>query len=240
MGRWDEYEHPRDPANGQFVESWVAALDSRLMPETKAARLDRARALDADETLDRVATWHNEHHHRFEGPQPPTGLDAQTLAAASRALGQYAWGGGEYVDDVRQGNLSNEDRADFAAVMRVFDHSRLTEDVILMRGVSNPKRTFGEARFGDLTGYEWTDPGLVSTSAYYHGAQEYMHEKRPIVLEIHAPAGTPAIHLFLPHPRTGVHDDEKEVVLPPGLRYRVTGDTESGWGVRIVSVEVVQ
>lgn len=36
MGGWDEHEPPRDPANGQFVESWVAALRYRVTGDTES------------------------------------------------------------------------------------------------------------------------------------------------------------------------------------------------------------
>jgi len=105
--------------------------------------------------------------------------------------------------------------------------SSLSGDAVLWRGV-RPVDVGLPA--GDATGFEWTDPGFVGTSATRDVAEHSFAQGT--LLRILGPAGTPAISIE--------GGGEAEVLLGRGLRFRVVADrgaTEAG--ARLLDVEVV-
>lgn len=116
----------------------------------------------------------------------------------------------------------------------VMKHSRLTDDITVIRGTSTGRGIFGDALAGDLNGFEWTEGAYVSTTANPAIAEYFTISG--LILNIHAPKGTGAMALSV-MTRNG-RDDEAEVLLERGLRMRVVSDT--GPGVpRTLEVEVI-
>lgn len=121
----------------------------------------------------------------------------------------------------------------------VMEHSRLTEDITVIRGTSTGRGIFGDALDGDLTGFEWTEGAYVSTTANPAIAEYYTITG--LTMNIHAPKGTGAMALS---GMTGEQygkpvEEEAEVLLERGLRMRVVKDTGPGMP-RTLEVEVVR
>lgn len=117
----------------------------------------------------------------------------------------------------------------------VLDASRLTDDIIVLRGTATGFGVFGSAVKGDLTGFEWTEASFVSTSADPDVARNFT--ATGLVLEIAVPRGTGAV--VLSGAVDGLGDkDEAEIMLERGLRFRVVQDDRSGESRRL-KVEVV-
>jgi len=120
----------------------------------------------------------------------------------------------------------------------VMEHSRLTDDITVIRGTSTGRGVFGDALDGDLTGFEWTEGAYVSTTANPAIAEYFTITG--LTMNIHAPKGTGAMALSgMTGERYGKPvEEEAEVLLERGLRMRVVKD--SGPGIpRQLEVEVV-
>ncbi len=116
------------------------------------------------------------------------------------------------------------------------ESSRLPADVELWRGTRHPRRMFGDALDGDLTGATWTEDAYLSTTTdpEIAGGFAGAGQSEPgVAMRITAPAGTGAVELSGPY-------YEAELLLERGLELRVTADhgvDESG--TRVLDVEVV-
>jgi hypothetical protein len=109
--------------------------------------------------------------------------------------------------------------------------SRLTGDVLVHRGITDPLATFGPAAGRALpAGARWTEHAYVSSSASLTTAEEFA--RSAAVLTIRVPRGTGALQL------SGA-EYESELLLERGLTLRVVSDTGPGPGRRIVA-EVVR
>jgi len=117
-------------------------------------------------------------------------------------------------------------------------HSRLTDDVVVLRGTETGRGVFGDALNGDLTGFEWDEGAFVSTSAD-PAIVEYF-TIAGLTLEIHVPRGTGAIVLSKDEYDRGWRQEsgESEMLLERGLRFKVVSDTGPG-NPRRLNVEVV-
>jgi len=77
--------------------------------------------------------------------------------------------------------------------------SKLTSDVIVYRGIKNPRAIMGDLIDGDLTGLEWIDDAYLSTSADPRIAQDFAeHTDSPdggLVMNIKVGKGAPMLKL---------------------------------------------
>lgn len=128
--------------------------------------------------------------------------------------------------------------------------SRTTADIEVWRGSQSGQEEFGDRLSGDLTGAEFTDRAYLSTSVDDGIALDFARiGPVPLVMRVHAPAGTGALALSdPPNARhrladgTSIHmlgEGQGEILLERGLRMRVTRDHGTVDGVRRVDVEVV-
>lgn len=141
---------------------------------------------------------------------------------------------------LRSGKPSAKTVATAAQIDRVHADSKLTEDVVVHRGIGDIEAVFGPAAKRKLIGAEWQDDAFQSTSANADTAERFLigeQGRRGVaVMKIRVPKGTGAIQLS---------DDryEAEMLLERGLRMRVVSDT-GPWRrgqkrPRTIEVEVV-
>jgi hypothetical protein len=128
----------------------------------------------------------------------------------------------------------------------LFSRSVLAEPITVWRGVSDGRHILpADWTSRDLTGVTWSDPAYTSTSGdedyvdEYGGGYQNQHAPlRSFAMRITVPAGSSAITIW----DVEDGDDEGEVLLPRGCRFRVTADrgTVGENGTRWLDVEVTQ
>jgi hypothetical protein len=122
-------------------------------------------------------------------------------------------------------------------IERALKASKLTDDVVVWRGVSTGESVFGpHANWpADLTGSEWTDPAFFSTSVDRGKAEDFAGR---VLMRFVFPKGTPAIQL-------SGYEYEAELMIGAGYRFRVIRDHGQGRGKggatidRVLDVEVL-
>lgn len=121
--------------------------------------------------------------------------------------------------------------------------SKLTQDVIVYRGIREGRLVFGDRVGGNLTGMEWREGAFVSTSAAEGVVSDFTEgrgTREPVRMRILAPRGTGAVQISgMTQGATGVVVDEAELLLARGARMRVVTDRGETDGVRLLDVEVV-
>lgn len=175
----------------------------------------------------------------------PTAKSAGISDAAAADLMQYSKGEFGPVNRVLRGTERDSDdvvaaRAAIARIDEVMDSSKLTDDVVLYRGVQTREDRFGFRARGDksLTGVEFTDSGYVSTSIYESAATSFARarpgrQSERYMMRVVAPRGTGAVEI-----RGALY--ENEVLLERNLRFRVVGDRGlDAHGVRHLDLEIV-
>jgi hypothetical protein len=111
---------------------------------------------------------------------------------------------------------------------------RVADPVVVHRGIKDVKSAFGAEDPSHLVGGTIRDRGFVSTSLTANVADRFAgHGERAARVEIHLPAGHPAI---APPQATGRLGDEREILLPRDGRFRVTGHRVEAVGKRSRSV----
>jgi hypothetical protein len=131
--------------------------------------------------------------------------------------------------------------ADIEALDSAFGASRAGRALTVYRGVGDGSHILpSDWRTRDLSGLEWTDEAFTATSASKDFASTYIGgaESGGFGLRIKLAKGSPAI--ALPDAIGGL-DNEGEIILPRGLRFRVIKDngTDRRSGERWLDVEVV-
>jgi hypothetical protein len=172
-----------------------------------------------------------------EASSGPRKVDRAGAAALERYRGKAFT---EINGDLRSGKMSAKTKATVEQIDRVHAESKLTEDVVLHRGIGDIERVFGAAAKKKLTGAEWKDDAFQSTSADPDVAERFMigegGQRTAAVMKIRVPKGVGAIQLS-----DGRY--EAEMLLERGLRLRVISDT-GPWRrgqkkPRTIEVEVV-
>lgn len=110
--------------------------------------------------------------------------------------------------------------------------SHLANDVQVWRGVSDAQPLFGERLAGDLTGMEWREDAMLSTSVSQRRASGFAGGNNGVLMRILAPAGTPAVEV-------SPAEQEGEILFGRGQRLRVVRDTWTSTGIRQLDVEVI-
>lgn len=214
-------------------------------PPKSAKKSTRTRPATRQAALDAAPVKLSSFGSHFE--RGPDGLD-------SGAVNFYRGHGYIEVNAyLREGRTTSVDKLgerSVEAIDKVMDHSALTHDIQVHRGVGGlgmfgPAGTSGKS----LLGMEYTEPAYASTTADPNVAREFFagenYGDRGAILNIRVPRGTKAIQLsgLGPKPR---HDweyprppeHEAELLLQRGLTYRITGDRIVN-GVRHLDAEVV-
>lgn len=117
-----------------------------------------------------------------------------------------------------------------ADLMQAFEASRLPEPITVYRGAGSGRSLFGprESWPEDLSGFEWVDTGMFSTSTSQRVAEGF----GDVQLRLVVPRGNRAIGV-------SGSEYESEVLLPPGARFRVVRDRGIVGGKRRLDVEIV-
>lgn len=148
----------------------------------------------------------------------------------------------EAVNGLARGNLEPalEAHRDIAqrsldGLGQIFDHSPLSDDVDVWRGISNGRRLFGDRLDGNLIGFEWRELAPTSTSANESIARRFTTDGEGVLLRLtRVPKGTGAIYLS---------GREAELLLQGGLHLRVSddhGNVDTERGIyRLLDVEVL-
>jgi hypothetical protein len=133
--------------------------------------------------------------------------------------------------------------ATIADIRKALQASPLDHDVIVYRGLRNPRRTFGRAwNNTDVTGLEFEDKALSSTSADERVAVGFSGGgANPTVLRILQRKGTPAVRLSgMAEPGKALSTaTEAELLFGPQRLRIVTDHGSDDRGVRIVDAEVI-
>lgn len=118
-------------------------------------------------------------------------------------------------------------------------HSKLTEDVNVVRVIRDPSMVFGKTwkTDGDNTGLTWKDDGFISTTPDEDYARQYAGTGENVRLNLLVPAGTGALSL-IQRDAGDAGDELRQVVLNRGLTFRVARDNGVINGLRQLDVEV--
>lgn len=120
----------------------------------------------------------------------------------------------------------------------IFNKSKLKSDVIVYRGIKDPRAVLGDRVDGDLAGLEWIEDAYSSTSADRRIAEDFAGTGG-LVMRIHVRKGAPMVKLseFGKEANT---INEAELLGGRGWQKRVSADKGvNERGIRIVEVEVV-
>jgi len=167
-----------------------------------------------------------------------------TADEIDEALDHYQ-GGGAYDmnEELREGDTDGLTDTYMDAIDQVMQMSRLTDDVVLYRGVTSPSVMFGGAwnPDGDNSGLEWTDPGYTSASADANMAATFAHldstaEEEGLLMRMIAPKGTPALVIDKENPWLGY---QSEILLNRQMRFRAVRDHVVDGDQRVIDVEVI-
>lgn len=169
-------------------------------------------------------------------------LPGLSVADVGQAYGEYTGSSYETINtQLRSTNSINDLSDDEAATVKTLDQvmkvSPLTGDIIVQRGIKNPRKTFGDA-FVDSNepdsnrGLTWTDDAFTSTTASSEVADVFGSD---VVMNILVPKGTYATAA----PGTEF-PAEFEIILPRGTKFRVVSSHRSrSIGRMVFNVEVI-
>lgn len=210
---WNKNEHPRDLGNGEFVDVPGVSFVSRVKSAAQGKRaLGSARSVSDLEGSD------------------PVRRDAATFYLA----GGYRELNAKHRVNAELTHVENiaTDRLD-----AMTGESRLSRDVVVSRGISNPEVVFGSRwnEAGDNTGLEWRDNAFVSTTVQSNVSEWHAQKsgQNPVIMRILVPVGTGALHL------DDRQTDSRQLLLQRKLTYRIVQDHgRDSSGVRHVDVEV--
>jgi hypothetical protein len=151
--------------------------------------------------------------------------------------------------DLREGRPESEypDVIDDFDAAFEHEHSMLTEDIMVERGIEHPGRVWGSSwsETRSNVGLTWDDDGFVSTTTSHSLASSFAAQRsdtrlKPVRMRMLVPAGTHAIKMGHQGTIKSYVDGEKEIVLPRGMRFRVMADHGTGKdGIHDVDVEVL-
>lgn len=229
---WQEKEHPRDPANGEFTEKWASVVSARLPGGSWDDRF--AAAISGDDAIKTAPFVTNEYD------ESPISL------ASSQAFGTYEAQGFRDINyalrsdvmdikmDVAVGSKNNGQpiikKWPIKKVIKSmdwrFEGSALSNDVAVYRGL----KTLEGLPEGDLTGAEFTDLSYASMSTD-RGRADGFARRGGAVMRVLVPAGTPAVQFGY---------SEREILLHRGRRFRIVADHGVDKdGVKQLDVEVI-
>lgn len=169
-----------------------------------------------------------------------TGVTVSDVRAAYR---DYTSSNYEIINkSLRRTNSTDDLNEKMAKTVQTLDNvlstARTQGDIIVRRGIKNPRTTFGDAFVDDNErdsnrGLTWIDDAFVSTTASTEIADEYGSD---IVMNILIPRG-----MFASGVPSSEFPVEREIILPRGTRYRVVSSYRArSIGKMIFNVEVVE
>lgn len=158
---------------------------------------------------------------------PPAGWSTARARGHARTLSDYtAEEGAAAPAAIRAGGAASRRAAD--RIADVLATSTTNADMVVWRGLDNPRRLFGSLLDRPLVGAEVRDPSFMSVSGSRSVAERYAGADG-LLMRVRVPRGTRAVTVDNP--------DDVEVLLDRGLRLRVVGDSGPGAG-RVIDVEI--
>jgi len=146
------------------------------------------------------------------------------------------------VNQAVRGAIPHDDtsRADMASLDRALELSKTKRPITVYRGISDGSHILPDDwQTRDLTGLEWAATGYTPVTGNADSAETYagLPEHRGFAIRLHLPKASPAVAI---RDDPGAVDDEGEILLPRGLRFRVTGDSgvQGAYGIRWLDVEI--
>jgi hypothetical protein len=172
----------------------------------------------------------------------PLGLGGSPGLSDSEALALIAYRRPDHFRQIngahREGRRPDGEEGKIADQMdSAMARSQTEVDTVVFRGMhglDGYPAMFGERMASDMTGLEWREDAVTSTSVRQSSANEFA--AGGLLMRISVPKGTGALKM-----QSGEWDGEGEVVLERGLRMRVTQDhgIDPDWTHRVLDVEVV-
>jgi hypothetical protein len=137
--------------------------------------------------------------------------------------------------------LGPDVQADIQALDLALSLSRTKKPITVYRGVTNGAHILPDDwQDRDLSGLEWSTNGYTPTTGNLEAAEAYVgfEDNRGFMMRIELPKGSSAVAI---RDAIGGLDDEGEIVLPRGLRFRVVKDNgpQGEFGLRQLDVEIV-
>jgi phage portal protein BeeE len=218
---WDPAKHPRDPVTGRFINAKAfAELIKKLDNDRKGSFADRLKdAARGDAALDAAP---------YKQWLEPDGPHKDAV---------FSYTGGGYLGinaDLRVGRFDDRrTKNDIRRLDEAMADSPLGSDVVVVRGIRDPRAVFGDAwNDSDVSGLEWSELSFASSSTNVaQTGRTYFTGNSGVRMEILVPKGTSALAAS----RAG----EAELLLNRGLKYRVVRDDGVVDGIRRISVEVL-
>lgn len=156
-----------------------------------------------------------------------------------RALYEYRGSSSGRINNPLRTNSSpsHEAKGWIARIDEALDQSALPEPVYAFRGLGTGRSIFGQdrSRWGDLTGFEWREPGYGSMSTSLAVAKRFAlgYTHPGVILNVLAPRGTLAVQV-------SGSSYESELLLDRDLIWRVVRDRGDGKdGRRYLDVEII-
>lgn len=230
--------HPAPPPHVQSMHGNrgknAAAPGTKTAVRKRAPRSFTARMSAAEKAGDARNAVANPTLASFKKATFPGTTNADAVDALSM------WKGGGY-SGIALFLRNREDpppflKAKIDAIDAVMRESKLDRDVVVWRGITNGQRTFGDAwnETGDNTGLEFRDLSFTATGA---DDPEGFYGRAGASMRILVPKGTGAVNM---KPFAyGENDNEKELLLDRGLKYRVVRQYVHPKYGRTLDVEVI-
>lgn len=137
-------------------------------------------------------------------------------------------------------------RPNIEAIDRSIKKSKLRNDVVVFRGVKDPRSIFGDRIDNDLTGLEWIDEAYLSTTADPRISDGFASRTDSVdggmVITMRVPKGASMLRLsdFAPvDEKIDSTSAEAELLGGRGWKLRIVKDNGKSDGLRRVEVEVI-
>lgn len=159
------------------------------------------------------------------------------------AVQQYNGTAYQLINDVARGtgNVTAHARAHMEKVGTIghldaaLAKSSVPETIAVYRGIKDSTLAFGHADAGRMVGRVVTEKAFVSTSLV-RAVAEGFHRESGALLRIVVPAGSKG--LFVGNVRGVYGSNERELLLPRGTSYKITGRSKDEHGRTVLHAEI--
>jgi SPP1 gp7 family putative phage head morphogenesis protein len=170
-----------------------------------------------------------------EGYEASRGEGDPTTSRVEGSFGLYQTNYESINTGLRTGDLDDFDERVVGYMNAGLERSATTSDVVVYRGISNPKKLFGDAwnEDGDNSGLAWTDPAYMSTTTSAIVARSYattdLIKRDGVMMRLLVKSGTPSM------PMRG---NLSQLLLGAGRTSKIVHDYVGEDGFRTIDVEV--
>lgn len=170
-----------------------------------------------------------------KGYEASRGEGDPTTSRVEGAFGLYQTNYESINAGLRTGDLDDFDERVVGYMNAGLERSATTSDVVVHRGISDPKKLFGDAwdENGDNSGLTWVDPAYMSTTTSVIVARSYattdLIKRNGVMMRLLVKSGTPSM------PMRG---NLSQLLLGAGRTSKITRDYVGEDGFRTIDVEV--